>query len=95
MYFNGQGALDQNIATGAASPGAPPANVVAKTTATVGGVPATVLFTGMTPGAVGLAQCNIQVPTKKADGTPFTTGDYPVILTVSGISTPAGNISIK
>lgn len=61
VFFTGQGALDQKIPTGAARPSSPPANVSAIVTATVDGQPATVVFSGMTPGAVGLAQANVMV----------------------------------
>ena len=94
VYFTGQGALDQKIATGAASPSSPPANVSAKVTATVGGQPATVVFAGMTPGAVGLAQANVVVPVTQADGTPLPPGDYPLVLSVGGVSAGAANISV-
>lgn len=94
IYFTGQGALDQVVATGAASPGAPPANVTAQVTATIGGQPASVVFAGMTPGAVGLAQANVVVPAAKPDGSPLTPGDYPLVLTVGGLSAGSAMISV-
>ena len=87
VYFTGQGALDRYVATGAASPGSPPANVVAATTATIGGQNATVMFSGMTPGVAGLAQANIVVPN-------LAPGDYPLQLTVGGIAANPGTVSV-
>lgn len=48
---------------------------------TMGGRPAAVLYAGMT--CAGLFQVNVQVP----GGIP--SGDQPIVLTMSGISTPA------
>jgi len=95
MYFTGQGALDQTIATGAASPASPLAAVSAPVSATVGGLPATVYFAGMTPGFAGLAQANIIVPTNGSDGKPLAPGDYPVILTIGGVASNAAAISVR
>jgi len=86
-YFTGQGTLDQPIATGVAALYTPLARVVAPTNASIGGLPAKVLFCGMTPGLVGLAQADIIVPDLPA-------GDYPLVLTVGGVSTKPGLVSI-
>jgi uncharacterized protein (TIGR03437 family) len=94
LYFTGQGALDQTVPTGSASPSAPPANIVAPVTVTVAGVSAKVLFAGMTPTAAGLAQANIILPSVKGDGSPFTAGDYPVVVTVGGVAAPPVLVSI-
>jgi uncharacterized protein (TIGR03437 family) len=53
-----------------------------------------VVFSGLTPGSVGLAQANVTIPATQANGTAWTAGDYPLILTVGGIPTAPGNISI-
>jgi uncharacterized protein (TIGR03437 family) len=57
----------------------PTANPV---TVTVGGVPATVYGAALAPGYAALFQVAIQVPPSLADG------DYPVVATVSGASSP-------
>jgi tetratricopeptide (TPR) repeat protein len=93
LYFTGEGAVDQTIATGAASP-TPPANVLASVTATIDGLPATVLFAGMTPGAVGLGQVNVTVPATGPDGKQLPPDDYPVVLTVGGTKSNFGNVSV-
>ncbi len=86
-YFTGQGVLDNAIATGAAATAVPLSRAVAITTATIGGLPATVVFSGMTPSLAGLAQANILIPN-------MTPGDYPLVLTVGGVKSNAGTITV-
>jgi uncharacterized protein (TIGR03437 family) len=43
--------------------------VVGGAVATIGGVPATVLFAGLAPGIPGVYQLNVQIPTGAASGT--------------------------
>ncbi len=93
MYFTGQGVLDQTVATGAASPSSL-ARVAAPVSATVGGLPATVSFAGMTPGFAGLAQANIIIPATGADGKPLPAGDYPVVIKIGDASSNAATISV-
>jgi uncharacterized protein (TIGR03437 family) len=94
LYYTGEGAVDQPIATGAASPSGPLAYTLATTTATFGGQTAKILFSGMTPTLAGLAQANIAVPATLPDGTPLPAGDYAVVLTVGGVAAPAVNITV-
>ncbi|MGA3187796.1 MAG: cellulase family glycosylhydrolase [Bryobacteraceae bacterium] len=76
---------------GPTTPAAPPGQVVPPQTfsvngvvVTVGGVKATVLATALSPGAAGLYQSVIQVPSNLANG------DYPIVATVGGVQSPAG-----
>jgi uncharacterized protein (TIGR03437 family) len=55
---------------------------------TVGGVPATVVFGGLTPGYVGLYQVNAIMPAGVAPGS-----QVPVTISVSGKS-GQGNVTI-
>jgi uncharacterized protein (TIGR03437 family) len=68
FYLAGLGAVSPSVSTGTASPAGPLATPTAPVTVTVGSTSATVLFAGMTPGLVGLYQCNVQVPSSAADG---------------------------
>jgi uncharacterized protein (TIGR03437 family) len=61
---------------------------VASTTATIGGQPAAVLYSGLAPGFVGLAQANLQIPD-------LPTGEYPVVLTVGNATSNSATVSIK
>ena len=87
-YYTGQGPLDRPVSTGAAAP----SNVLSRPTnatlATVGGLPAQVLFSGMTPGFVGLAQANIVIPN-------LASGDYPLVIIVGGVASNGGVISVR
>ncbi|HLK48116.1 MAG TPA: hypothetical protein VKT49_08280 [Bryobacteraceae bacterium] len=75
VYLTGQGLLDNPIATGAAAPAGPLSRPMLPVAATIGGQPAEVLFLGMTPGLIGLAQANIRVPA-------LPEGHHPLVITI-------------
>jgi uncharacterized protein (TIGR03437 family) len=88
LYMTGAGAVNPQVATGAApadgtavtSLPVPSQNVVV----TVDGVPASIEFVGAPVGLVGVIQINFYVPTEIPDGT------QPVVVTVGGeASAPA------
>ena len=79
LYLVGMGATDVLVASATPSPSVEPlARVKALPTVTVGGRPASVIFAGLTPGAVGLYQINLFVPTGG-------TGDLPVVISQNGV----------
>jgi uncharacterized protein (TIGR03437 family) len=79
LYLVGMGATDVLVASATPSPSVEPlARVKAQPTVTVGGRPASVIFAGLTPGAVGLYQINLFVPTGG-------TGDLPVVISQNGV----------
>jgi uncharacterized protein (TIGR03437 family) len=86
-FFTGQGAINPPLATGAAAPLMPLSYTAANSSATIGGQPAQVLYSGMVPTLSGLAQMDIVVPALPA-------GDYPLILMVGGQVTNSGTVSI-
>src|SRR5580693_10029508 len=63
---------------------------IAPVAVNIGGIPATVLFAGLTPGYVGLCQVNVIVP---SGVTPGTQVPVPVTVSVAGKS-DAGKITI-
>jgi adhesin/invasin len=87
VYLTGQGLVDPPVDTGAVTPLDALRNTVAETTATIGGVPASVSFSGLAPGFVGLCQVNLVVP----DGP---LGDQPVIVTIGGAASNAAIVTI-
>ena len=87
VYLTGQGVVDRPVATGAAAPIGALSNTVALTTATIGGVPATVSFSGLAPGFVGLCQVNLLVPNLPA-------GDQQVIVTIGGVASNPAMITV-
>lgn len=88
VFFTGQGLVTPPVATGQ------PASLTtlmftnATTTATIGGSPATVLFSGLAPGFVGLGQANVQVPS-------LATNDYTLVLTVNGQPSNGATMAVK
>lgn len=88
VYVNGVGQVTNQPADGALSPSSPLAQALYFNPATIGGVNAAITFLGLTPGYVGLAQANITVPN-------LPTGDYPLILNISGLLSTSALVSVK
>jgi uncharacterized protein (TIGR03437 family) len=86
LYLVGMGATDQTVASGAASPASPPANVTNPPAVTIDGQSATVSFAGLTPGLVGLYQINVQVPAGTASSS--------ATVTVTQNGTPSNTVTI-
>jgi len=91
IYCTGLGAVSNPPATGLAAAAADPFSVTTSTTTvTIGGLVAQVSFSGLAPGAVGLYQVNVQVPT----GAPA--GDaVPVTLTIGGATSNTVTIAVQ
>jgi uncharacterized protein (TIGR03437 family) len=89
VYLTGQGALNNPVADGTATPDSPLSMATATATATIGGASATVQFLGLTPGFAGLAQANILVPASLA------TADYPLVITVGGYLSASAEVSVS
>ena len=87
VYLTGQGLVDNTVATGAAAPAQPLSRPRLPVSASIGGSEATVLFLGLSPGFIGLAQANLLVP----DLAP---GDHPVVITIGGAASNGPVISV-
>jgi uncharacterized protein (TIGR03437 family) len=73
IYCNGLGPVTNQPATGAVATASPlPATTPSQATATIGGASATVIYSGLTPGSVGLYQVNAQVPAGVTPGNAVT-----------------------
>jgi uncharacterized protein (TIGR03437 family) len=68
IYLVGMGAAAGNAATGQAVPVDPLPVAEIQPTVTIGGLPVTVFYAGLTPGFVGLYQINLAVPVAAPDG---------------------------
>ncbi len=90
LYCNGLGPVTNQPATGAVAPGAPAfAQTPQLPTVSIGGQPATVLFSGLAPGFVGLYQVNVLVPANIA------AGEVPLVLAIGGVTAPKVNIPVQ
>lgn len=88
VYFTGIGPLDHTVASGAFAPlDGTLARATLPVTVTIGGQPADLLYAGLTPGSISLAQANVTVPSLPA-------GDYPVVVKVGGVASNAPVISV-
>jgi uncharacterized protein (TIGR03437 family) len=91
LYAAGLGLTNPNIAAGQLPAAA--SSITGSIQVSIGSsvlAPATVLYAGVTPSAVGLYQINIQLPNSIPDG------NQPVSVVVNGIASPAtGYITVK
>jgi 6-phosphogluconolactonase len=79
IYCTGLGTVTNQPATGAAAPLKPLSETITAPTVTIGGVPAKVTFSGLTPTYVGLYQVNVQVLAGVPSGSAV-----PLILSIGG-----------
>ncbi len=87
-YLTGIGEVTTPLVAGSANPSNPLAVPALPTSATVGGLTANLLYLGMTPGFVGLAQANVTIPA-------LPPGEHPIVLTVGSHSSEPLAISIR
>jgi uncharacterized protein (TIGR03437 family) len=89
IYCTGLGPVDAPPPTGVGGPGIPPTTTTTTPVVTIGGVAGTVQFAGLTPGAIGLYQINVQLP-----GNVPTGDSVPVSVSIGGASSDTVTIAI-
>lgn len=89
LYANGLGPVTNQPATGEAASAQTLSETTTRPQVTVGGRPAEVLFSGLTPGVVGLYQLNVRIPADAGAGV------QPVVVSVNGVSSPASGLAIR
>jgi uncharacterized protein (TIGR03437 family) len=92
VYMTGQGVVTPPVPTGSAAGGlrgTAISRMPFPSKAWIGGVPAKVLFTGLTPGLVGVLQVNLVVPAT----API--GDQPLVLNLGGWTSNAAMVTIR
>ena len=94
IYATGVGQLNNAPATGAAAPTLPLATTVATPVITVGGSAASVQFSGLAPGYVGLLQINVQLPSTLPAGT-GTPPTLPLSVTFPGAPAAVVNLWVS
>ena len=92
LYCTGLGAVRNRPELGAPSPSSPLPLALTTTMplVTVGGVNASVSFSGLAPGYVGLYQVNVQVPANAPSGDAV-----PVILNIGGVTANTVTIAVQ
>jgi uncharacterized protein (TIGR03437 family) len=88
IYCLGLGAINQSIADGYAATTAP--TITSNLQVTIGGLPANVVFSGMTVGFVGLYQVNVTVPAGVAPGAAV-----PVTMSINGVASNTVTMAIQ
>lgn len=88
LYATGLGAVSPPVLSGAPAPFSP-LSYTATASVTVGGMPATVQFSGLTPGLVALDQLNVQLPTN------LPSGNADVVVTVNGVAGKAAPLPVQ
>ena len=89
LFCNGLGPVTNQPGSGEPARGSPLSQTTTQATVTIGGVPATVAFSGLTPTLSGLYQINVQVPSGIA------AGNQPVVVSIGGVSSPAATLAVK
>ncbi len=89
LYLTGMGATNPPVPTGMLAPGSPLALTSIQPQVTIDGVAANVVFSGLTPGGVGLYQINVQIPA----GT--RSADLPIVVSQSGIASNTAIVSVR
>jgi uncharacterized protein (TIGR03437 family) len=87
VYLTGIGPLDNPVATNTQTPSQPLSRPTLAAAVTIGGQNAPIVFLGLTPGGIALAQANVTVPSLAA-------GDYPVVVTIGGVSSNGPLITV-
>lgn len=89
-YLTGQGAVNPPVATGAAASATLLSYSAAPSSATLGGVNAPVLFLGLAPTLIGVAQANIQIPSSAPVGS-----EVVLVITSGGQASNTTTVSLK
>jgi uncharacterized protein (TIGR03437 family) len=88
LFADGQGALQPSLPDGQAAPSSPLSATPKTPQVTIGGVAATVSFSGAAPTFAGLWQINVKIPS-------VTGANLPVVVTLNGISSySCGTMSV-
>jgi uncharacterized protein (TIGR03437 family) len=89
LYANGLGPVDNTPASREVTPLEPLASTRVEASVTIGGRPAQVLFSGLTPGSIGLYQVNAIVPSDAP------TGSQPVVVSIGGVDSKSANLPVQ
>jgi uncharacterized protein (TIGR03437 family) len=88
-YLTGSGPVSPAAVDGTPTTSSTLTYITSSSSARIGTADAQVSFAGLTPGFIGLVQCNIVVPPT------LTPGIYPLTVTIDGQTSNSGNIVVK
>jgi uncharacterized protein (TIGR03437 family) len=89
LYYNGGGPVDHRPVSGEPTPPQPLARTRVTPAVTIGGRPAQVEFSGLTPGSVGLYQLNVLVPNDVPSGL------QPVVITMGNAVSKTATLPVE
>jgi adhesin/invasin len=89
LYATGVGPVTPPVPDGAPAPSAPLPLITGAVQVSIGGKGAQVTYQGLAPGFAGLAQLNVIVPAG------LMPGDQPVLITINGVVSNVGVITVK
>jgi uncharacterized protein (TIGR03437 family) len=90
IYCTGLGAVTNQPASGFPAPFSPRAETTTTPVVAIGGTSAQVLYSGLTPGSVGLYQINAQVPSGIATGPAV-----PIVVSIGGVASNTVTVAIQ
>jgi minor extracellular serine protease Vpr len=89
LYANGLGPVNNPPADGQITPASPQSTTTTTPAVTIGGQSATVQFSGLAAGAVGLYELIVQVPSG------ISTGLQPAVVSINGIASPTISLPVQ
>jgi uncharacterized protein (TIGR03437 family) len=89
VFVNGLGPVSNQPASGAPALASPLSSTLTVPTVTVGGLPATVQFSGLAPGFAGLYQINLVVPSSAP------TGMQPMTMNIGGVISNTAMLNVQ
>jgi uncharacterized protein (TIGR03437 family) len=90
IYCTGLGSVTNQPATGSPSRDNPLSRTTTQPSVIIGGVSANVVFSGLAPGAVGLYQVNVLVPSAAEKGSAV-----PVVISIGGLQSNTVTIAVR
>lgn len=90
IFSTGLGAVSPRVTAGTAAPREPLARAQSNVSVTVGGLPAQVVYAGLSPGWAGLYQVNVVIPAGVSPGA-----SVPVVVTSGIRSSPPVTIAVQ
>jgi adhesin/invasin len=89
LFMTGQGPITPSLPDGIAAPANPLSLITGTVGVTIGGMPAQVVYAGVAPGFAGLSQINAVIPAG------LVPGDQPLFISVNGVSSNVGLITVR